>query len=85
MNISNFDGATPLTRAAQRNNLEIVNILITNGADINAVELGSNTALTHAIRNENIEMVTILLDAGSDPNYINTFNASILFLQLIQK
>jgi ankyrin repeat protein len=61
---------TTLQDAAQRNNTELIKILLRAHADINAPATGEygRTALQAAAQNGNTEIVRILLDAGADAN-----------------
>ena len=49
--------------------LDIVRLLIANGADVNAVYVDTGlTGLHAAVFSENIEVIKLVLDAGADPN-----------------
>ena len=60
----------PLQYAAERGNIELVQILLVAGADINAAAADNygRTALQTAAEQGNIELVHILLAAGADVN-----------------
>lgn len=66
---------TPLMIAAQQGPLEIVQILVSNGALINTQTTGvnsGNTALMAAIKNRRLDIVTFLMSHGADPNLATT-------------
>lgn len=69
VNINSFDevGETALRAAVVRNHLEIVQLLIEAGADVNAVIQGM-TVLHHAAMFSNSEIVQYLIRAGADIN-----------------
>jgi ankyrin repeat protein len=58
------DAASPLTIAAERNDSELVSLLISYGADASL----AHGALPAALRHKNAAMAAALLDAGADPN-----------------
>lgn len=62
-----FSNNTPLHTAASMHGPEIVQILLTAGADPNATNVVGNTPLHVAARANRHENVTLLLDAGADP------------------
>jgi bla regulator protein blaR1 len=57
-----------LFEAAQEGDLEAVNELINDGANVNAAIEGDGSPLIGAAQSEDIEIVKRLLDAGADPN-----------------
>ena len=61
----------PLIFAVKRNNVEFVNLLIENGADINEFSYNGNTPLLQAIDNDNIEIIKLLIDNGVNLNQYN--------------
>ncbi|MGE0207205.1 MAG: ankyrin repeat domain-containing protein [Candidatus Babeliales bacterium] len=61
-------GGTPLMLAAVLGNLEMVNLLIANKADVNATSGDGMTALLAATWLNHNDIVKILLTAGADPN-----------------
>jgi ankyrin repeat protein len=78
------EGATPLVRAAQSSDTELMRLLLQHGADPKSVTANGDTALTAAAgigwvegvtyersRDENVEAVRMLLDLGLDPNHAN--------------
>jgi ankyrin len=77
-------GATPFVRASQSSDLELMKLLLANGADPKAVTDHGDTALTASAGigwvdgvvyerspKDNIEAVRMLLDLGVDPNHAN--------------
>ena len=54
--------------AATWGHVDVVNLLIDLGFDIDAVESEDETALWQAIRKENDEILELLLDRGANPN-----------------
>lgn len=67
INQSNENGFTPLILAAYKGNLEIVEFLLLEGANINyQSEMG--TALTAAVFKGNVELSSLLLHNKANPN-----------------
>jgi ankyrin repeat protein len=64
---SSRDDAAPLVMASFRGNMEMVDMLIKNGADIDVRAEGS-TPLQVAAINSRLDVVRRLLKAGADPN-----------------
>jgi ankyrin repeat protein len=62
------DGSTALHVAAQRDNLEIANLLIAAGANVKAATRYNITPLSLACTNGNAAMIESFLKAGADPN-----------------
>lgn len=60
-------GFTPLMRAANRADEQMVRLLLDAGADLNATDLAGMTALLIAARADATEIVVVLLDHGADP------------------
>ncbi|HLW08462.1 MAG TPA: ankyrin repeat domain-containing protein, partial [Marinilabiliaceae bacterium] len=66
-------GASPLMVAAKNDNLEVMDMLITLGADVNHQDINGNTAL-HVLANlgkESSEAFQKLLDNGAKMNIKN--------------
>lgn len=66
--LSDSLGYTWLALAAQSGDLEAVNNLIANGAEIDVIEPNGYTALELAAQNGHVKIVQVLLKAGSDLN-----------------
>lgn len=71
-------GDTPLTIAVRNKNLEIVKMLISNGADVTVKNNYEETALKIAIKNRDIEIVKILIEAGVDLNKEDSWGSDAL-------
>jgi len=56
---------TPLHFAADNNQLEMVKILLKNGALINAKNENGSTALHHAVYHDNAELAQLLIERGA--------------------
>ena len=64
---SPWDGETPLLIAAALGHVEMVELLMAHGADVNARSATGWTALIAACNAGNTEIARMLLDAGADP------------------
>lgn len=60
-------GYTALHAAAENNHVEVIRLLVSNGADINARVVTGMTPLDMAIEAECHEAVNLLLELGSKP------------------
>lgn len=63
--------ATPLNVAANRGNIELVNLLLRMGTDPNLSGNSAMGALSSAVERKDREIVTALLKAGADPNLVD--------------
>ena len=68
VNVAQADGTTALAWAANRDDLEVADILIRAGANVNAATDYGVTPLSLACTNRNAAMVERLLKAGANPN-----------------
>lgn len=59
---------TPLKIAVDTNNFEIVNLLVTSGANVNLEDAGWVSPLRMAVENENEKICKYLLENGANPN-----------------
>ncbi|XP_075806258.1 uncharacterized protein LOC142836132, partial [Microtus pennsylvanicus] len=66
INMKDDEGCTPLIKAAQRDNLECISILLRHGADPHIVDANGDAALHHAICRGNIPVVSKLLEYNVD-------------------
>lgn len=62
------DSAPPLLMATEKQNLEIVKLLLDKGANPNLANEAGVTSLTKAVELNNLDLVTSLLAKGADPN-----------------
>ncbi|CAG8495163.1 24245_t:CDS:2 [Dentiscutata erythropus] len=69
-NIQDQNGYTPLAAAVSYNHIELVEFLLSQGADINFPDHDGDTAL-HLV--ETVEMAQKLLDLGADPFLTNSY------------
>ncbi|XP_055955630.1 ankyrin-1-like [Patella vulgata] len=63
-----FSGDTCLHIATEQNCIEMVNIIIMNGANMNALNFQSQSPLILACRYNYVDIVALLLDKGADSN-----------------
>lgn len=70
-NINNNPLITAVHYSGMRNNREIVEILLSNGADINGQNYDGATTLYTALLHNNRELAEDLLKQGADPNIPN--------------
>ncbi|MGB8367217.1 MAG: ankyrin repeat domain-containing protein [Candidatus Babeliales bacterium] len=61
-----FNWETPLMRSVMRNNTEIVELLLKNGADPNLNDRYNQTALMIAVEWGNIDLVTLLIEHNAN-------------------
>lgn len=59
------DGGTPLHRAAQVGNIEIAQVLINHGTDINAPNYLGQTPLHVSLEKNNVDFAKFLLTKGA--------------------
>ena len=79
VNVSQVDGMTALHWAAHHDDLEIAQLLVRSGANVNAVNRYGVTPLTLACTNGNGALVNLLLDlayARADPRVSYTQSRS---------
>jgi ankyrin repeat protein len=82
VNIKNNNEETPLYWAVRANQLEIVQLLLNNGAkaSVNMTSRFGDTPLYWAIRNENPQMIQLLLDSGANVNITNNYQETPLYV-----
>jgi hypothetical protein len=69
--VNNDRFITPLCKAVNVNNIEMVKFLIKKGANVNNIcNEYESTPLTYAIYNNNFEIVKLLVENGANINYI---------------
>jgi len=72
------DGITPLILAAQLGNFQVVNILISKGARLNAADSNKSTALIVAAKENHENIVKQLLSVGADLNAMDNVGLTAL-------
>ena len=72
-------GDTALSEAAAHGYIDIVQMLLDAGADLN---LGNETPLYIAARNGHINIVQALIDAGADLNQVNNLDQTPLYFAI---
>ncbi|WP_150046860.1 MULTISPECIES: ankyrin repeat domain-containing protein [Methylomonas] len=75
---TNAAGQYPLILAAQQAEIEVLQWLLANGADLTVLDLYGNNALWAACFAESIDCIELLLNAGIDPDYRNPSGATAL-------
>ena len=82
-------GGTALQQAARHRDLNIVQLLLNNGADIAARDFDGNTALHFACflkHNESsLEVISLLLDYGVDVNAVNRQGETALYMSVVSR
>ena len=71
-------GKTPLHEATENHKLDIVEVLLDCGADVNAVSNGDYTALHIAATNGDTGMINLLLSRNADIKKLDEFQRSPL-------
>jgi hypothetical protein len=69
-----------ITQAAYKGDLDLVKLLLANGADIEAMDGDMNTPLLLAIEQQHIPVVKFLLSHGADIEVTNKYSNSVLDL-----
>jgi ankyrin repeat protein len=75
----NNDESFPLLHACQHNNIEIIQFLLSNGADINLKNNTGETALSRASQMANTPVIRLLIDNKADVNIENNTGKTPLF------
>lgn len=71
LKVRNSDRQTVLHAASMRNHTEIIKILLTHGAEVDAVDIDRNTPLILAVIKGYKQVALILLDNGASVNSVN--------------
>ena len=78
INLTPIRAQTALMNFSANGELETVEALIENGADVNARDQEGHTALVEAARNGHIEIVKKLIENGADVYSVNLNGANVL-------
>ena len=65
------NGRRPLNWAAYYDHVEVIELLLANGADINATNITGFTPIHHAAENDKEKSVIVLINAGADVGIAN--------------
>jgi Zn-dependent protease with chaperone function len=72
------EGTTPLMQAAYNDDVEQINKLISEGADLEAKDIEGSTALDWAVYGYSYEAAEALLEAGANPNTKDEYGSTPL-------
>lgn len=72
-------GLFPLSVACKNNYMDIYDILLENGADVNFTNSEGTTALMAAVQYHQLDMVRRLLADGADPNLVDEYGRTAIF------
>lgn len=73
-----FSGYTPLMLAIMLSYVEVTKVLLSYGANVNAVGHDGDTPLSLAVRAKSSELVCLLLGRRADPNVADVFGETPL-------
>ena len=80
INTQDKDGMTCLHWASDRGFIQIVQYLLSKGADVNAIDHCGNSPLHIAAMSRQKEVVRLLLDAGADTTLVNCEGEAVIDL-----
>ncbi len=80
LNESNSSGEIPLTIAAEKLNLNAINLLLQNGVEINSKNNLGYTAIMKAVEQDSTIITEFLIDKGADTKLINNDGKRLLQL-----
>jgi Zn-dependent protease with chaperone function len=73
-----IEGTTPLINAAMENDVEEMDVLLKEGADINETDEENSSALHWAVYYSSYDAAEYLLQQGADPNTIDVYDSTPL-------
>ncbi|MGL4676885.1 MAG: ankyrin repeat domain-containing protein [Brevinema sp.] len=83
LNYKGVCGNTPLHLAVLKNNVEIISLLIREGAEINGINQNGDPPLFFAVKNNSpLALIEYLIIRGADATMINKDNLSVLDVAL---
>jgi len=87
INYTTFLGASALSLAARRENIEIASTLLKAGAKIftKKTRWGGNLVMEAAAGNNNPEMLRLVIQYGGDPNYLDDNGSNLLYIACINE
>lgn len=68
-------GHTPIHEAAIQGDVDIMELLLSHGADVNALSWDDKQPLFYAVHFGNVEVVKVLLSHEADPNFFSSYAA----------
>tara|TARA_B100001741_G_scaffold303772_1_gene294216 strand:- start:1493 stop:1840 length:348 start_codon:yes stop_codon:yes gene_type:complete len=74
------ENITPLMKAVVHNKLDIIELLLSNGANANLATNSGNTALHYASFMNHPDAIRILIKHGANVNALNTFDQTPLLV-----
>ena len=77
------DGNTALFKAAATGKVEIVNMLLSAGADVNHENVEGQTALLCALKRKNVAVANVLLQAGANTHQTDERGCTPLMLAVV--
>ncbi|KAK2814164.1 hypothetical protein FQN50_000568 [Emmonsiellopsis sp. PD_5] len=80
--ISGGQPRTPVTCAAERDDLELMRVLLRRGVDVAKPDYSGMTALTLAVQWRNVSMVRLLLENGVQPSP-EPYNGRLLLVEAV--
>ena len=81
VNATNKQNATPLMLASKKGNVDVMNVLLSAGANMALKSMCGNTWIHYAIHGDcSKEVLQSIIDFGADVNATNTENCSVLML-----
>lgn len=85
INFANYNNDTPLLLAVSRNNIQLVKLLLDNGANPNVVNNEKISPLIRSCLNGNFIISKMLIECGADINFIyeSMFSCTPLYLTVI--
>lgn len=83
--VMGIEGATALMNAASENDIDMINTLLTDGADIEETDADGTTALHWAVSYGQYDSAALLLENGANPNVIDNYQTSPLMSAVLNE
>ena len=84
LDIQADDKNTPLSLSVFNEHLEVVNVLLELGADVNNADHENDTPLHYAVANGNLEMVAKLIENGADVSARNVYQITPVWISVFR-